>query len=100
MVGGSEAILMDLRGRVSGTLVSPHDVGYDEARVVWNAMIEPRPAAIVRAAGVDDVVATVAVARERGLELAVRGGGHNVAGNGSVDGGLVLDLGDLCSVSV
>jgi FAD/FMN-containing dehydrogenase len=91
---------VELRGRVSGTLVTRHDVGYDEARGVWNAMIDPHPAAIVRAAGVDDVVATVAVARERGLELAVRGGGHNVAGNGSVDDGLVLDLGDLCSVSV
>jgi FAD/FMN-containing dehydrogenase len=100
MPNRSETALGVLRDRLSGTLVTPQDDGYDQARSVWNAMIERRPAAIVRAAGLDDVVATIATAREHDLDLAVRGGGHNVAGNGTVDGGVVLDLGDLCAVTV
>ena len=90
--------LMELRLGVSGSVVAPEDVGFDAARAVWNAMIDRRPAAIVRAAGVGDIVATIALCRERGLDLAVRGGGHNVAGSGTVDGGVVLDLGDLNEV--
>lgn len=92
--------LLGLRGRVSGSLITASDAEYDQARAVWNGMIDPRPAAIVRVAGVNDVVAAIALAREQGMELAVRGGGHNVAGKGSVDAGLVIDLKDLCSVSV
>jgi FAD/FMN-containing dehydrogenase len=95
-----ETALRVLRDRLSGTLVTAQDDGYDQARSVWNAMIERRPAAIVRAAGLNDVVATIATAREHDLDLAVRGGGHNVAGNGTVDGGVVLDLGDLRAVTV
>jgi FAD/FMN-containing dehydrogenase len=89
-----------LRGRLSGSLATPGDAGYDEARAVWNAMIDRRPAAVVQAANVDDVVAAVGLARDHRLELAVRGGGHNVAGNGTVDDGLVLDLGAMRAVSV
>lgn len=63
-------------------------------------MVDRRPAVVVRAATVDDVPPVIAAARAHGLDLAVRGGGHNVAGNGSVDGGLVLDLGDLTAVTV
>lgn len=89
-----------LRRRLDGAVLAPGDPEYDEARVVWNAMIDRRPSAVIRAADVDDVVSTIGAAREQTLDLAVRGGGHNVAGNGTVDDGIVLDLGDLNGVSV
>jgi FAD/FMN-containing dehydrogenase len=89
-----------LRARVSGRVVGADDDGFDLARAVWNGMIDRRPSVIVRAAHADDVAPTIAFAREHRLDLAVRGGGHNVAGNGSVDGGVVLDLGDLTAVDV
>ena len=89
-----------LRSGVGGTVVGPADPGYDDARRVWNGMIERQPVAVIRAASVADIAPTIAAARELGLPLAVRGGGHNVAGNGTVDGGLVLDLGGLTAVTV
>ena len=92
--------LDDLRTRVSGTVTGRGDLGYDEARAVWNGMADRRPWAVIRAAGVGDVAPAIAYAREHGLDLAVRGGGHNVAGNGVVDAGLVLDLADLHAVTV
>jgi len=92
--------LQKLRDQVSGSVTAPGDPGYDEARAVWNGMVDRRPAAVVRAAHVDDVAPTIGFAREQGMDLAIRGGGHNVAGNGSVDGGIVLDLGDLNRVTV
>src|SRR5688572_26075235 len=76
----SEALANDLKGRVRGPLLTPADAGYDEARSVWNGMIDGRPAAIVRCLGVADVVACVEVARARGVELCIKGGGHNIAG--------------------
>ena len=92
--------LGDLRGRVSGTVVAADDSGYDEARTIWNGMIDRRPWAVVRAAGAGDVAPTIEFARKYGLDLAVRGGGHNVAGNGTVEDGLVLDLAGLHAVLV
>jgi FAD/FMN-containing dehydrogenase len=92
--------LDDLRRQVSGAILTPTDAGFDEARAVWNAMIDRRPSAIVRAADAGDIPPTIAFCRARGLDLAVRGGGHNVAGAGTVDGGIVLDLGALTAVSV
>ena len=89
-----------LRTAIQGRVLTPDDLDYDEARRVWNGMIDKRPALIVRAAGPDDVRPTIAFAREAGLALAIRGGGHNVAGNGSVDDGIVLDLGGLKTVEV
>jgi FAD binding domain/Berberine and berberine like len=83
-----------------GQLLRPEDDNYDEARRVWNGMINKRPALIVRAAGVADVIQAVNFARESGLVLAVRGGGHNVSGNAVCDGGLTLDLSLMRSVRV
>ena len=89
-----------LAAAMTGTLVRPGDRSYDEARAVWNGMIDLRPAAIARCETTTDVRAALAVARETGLELAVRGGGHNVAGFGTSDGGLVIDLSPLRAVRV
>jgi FAD/FMN-containing dehydrogenase len=89
-----------LRSAVSGRIVTPTDADYDDARAVWNGMIDRRPRWIVQAASPADVPPTIAFARASGLPLAIRGGGHNVAGNGSVDDGVVLDLGRLNAVDV
>src|SRR5262245_2593029 len=89
-----------LRGALRGALCLPGDAGYDEARTLWNAMIDRKPAAIVRAAGASDVIQTVKLAAQHGLLLAVRGGGHNIAGNAVCDGGLMLDLSRMTSVRV
>src|SRR5262245_60220739 len=87
-----ETAAMALAGRLRGTLIRPGDADFDTARAVWNGMIDRRPAMIVRPAGAEDVIATVNFARESGLPLAVRGGGHNAAGLSVCDGGIVLDL--------
>jgi FAD/FMN-containing dehydrogenase len=78
----------------------PGDAGFDAARKIWNAMIDRRPSIIVEASGVADVMATVGFAREQNLELAVRGGGHNVAGKAATDGGILLSLARMRSVQV
>jgi FAD binding domain/Berberine and berberine like len=81
-----------LRDTLRGDVLEPTDAGYPAARQVYNAMIDKRPAVIARCADVADVTAALAYARREGLEVAVRGGGHNGAGLGLVDGGLVIDL--------
>ena len=83
-----------------GTLIGPEDAGYEEARKLYNAMIDKRPALIARCAGPDDVARAVAVARDHDLLLAVRGGAHNGAGLGSCDDGLVIDLSLLRDIQV
>lgn len=90
----------ELAQQLRGSLVRPGDPDYDRARSVWNGMIDRRPALIVRCAGAADVIAGLRFARERELELAVRGGGHNVAGFGTCDGGLALDLSPMKSIRV
>ena len=82
----------ELKGRIRGPLLRPGDPGFDEARSVWNAMIDRRPALIVRCLGVTDVVACVNAAREHGLPLSIKGGGHNIAGLAVCEGGLMLDM--------
>jgi FAD/FMN-containing dehydrogenase len=89
-----------LADRVSGPVFRPGDEGYEEARRVYNAMIDVRPAAVVRCASDDDVVAVVRAAAEQGMDLAVRGGGHSVPGFGTGDGAIVADLSAMQSVHV
>jgi FAD/FMN-containing dehydrogenase len=86
--------------RFRGELIRPGDRRYDSARSVWNALVDRRPALIARATGAADVVAAVAFARDNGVPLAVRGGGHSVAGKAVCDGGIVLDLSGLRGVRV
>jgi FAD/FMN-containing dehydrogenase len=90
----------ELRTSLRGDLIGPDDGSYDEARKVYNGMIDRRPAGIVRAADVADVIAAVDVAREQGLDLSVRGGGHSVPGFGTNDGGLVIDLAGMRGIHV
>jgi FAD/FMN-containing dehydrogenase len=89
-----------LAGQVRGAVIDPSDARYDEARALYNAMIDKRPALIVRPADVADVMTAVRFASAEGLELAIRGGGHNGGGLGSIDGGLVIDLAELRGVRV
>ena len=89
-----------LRETVRGPVVLPEDDGYDEARAIWNGMIDRRPALIVGCTGTADVVAGVDLAREEGFELSVRGGGHNVAGSAVSEGGIMLDLSAMNGVVV
>jgi len=89
-----------LRAELRGVLCLPGEPGYDEARTIWNAMIDRRPGAIVRAAGAADVVRAVRFARDHDLLLSVRGGGHNIAGNAVADGGLMIDLTRMKSVRI
>jgi FAD/FMN-containing dehydrogenase len=86
--------------RFPGTLLRPSDAGYDAARRVHNGMIDKRPALIARCRDASDVSAAVLLGRENDLELSVRGGGHNVAGNAVTEGGLMIDLADMRSVVV
>jgi FAD/FMN-containing dehydrogenase len=91
----------DLRTlKLDGRIVLPRDDGWDEARAIWNGMIDRQPAAVLQAASPEDVAAGIEAARAHDLVLAVRGGGHNVAGNGTTDGGLVIDLGPMNNVAV
>src|SRR5215213_4077797 len=87
-------------GSFAGTLIGPQDAQYDEARALFNGMFDKRPALIAQCASADDVSAAVRFAREQGLPIAVRGGGHHVAGLGSVDEGVVIDLSQLDGVDV
>jgi FAD/FMN-containing dehydrogenase len=88
------------RARLRGELIQPSDPSYDSARKVYNAMIDKRPALIVRCADVADVIACVNYARERRLLVAIRGGGHNGGGLGICDNGLVIDLSRMKGVRV
>ena len=90
----------ELQLRVKGEIIVPGDAGYDEARQVWNAMIDRRPALIVRCAEASDVPPAVAFAREHHLDISIRGGGHNIAGTAVCDGGVVVDLSRMTAVSV
>jgi hypothetical protein len=92
--------VQDLRGRVRGEVLRPADGGYDEARTVWNGMIDRRPGLIARCAGIADVIEAVNFARTNHLLLSVRAGGHSVAGHAVCDGGLMVDLSLLKGIRV
>ncbi|HEY9377592.1 MAG TPA: FAD-dependent oxidoreductase, partial [Jiangellaceae bacterium] len=83
-----------------GEVIVPDQHDYDGARAVWNGTIDRRPRLIARCSGTADVAAAVRFARDRDLEIAVRGGGHNVAGTAVCDGGIVIDLSAMRAVSV
>jgi FAD/FMN-containing dehydrogenase len=93
-------IAEQLAGHFKGDIIGPDHAEYEQARQVWNAMIDRRPGLILRCTSTEDVVAAVNVARENGLPPAVRCGGHNVAGKGISDGGLTIDLSGLREVTV
>ena len=91
-----EAFAASLRG----PLLRPGEDGYDKARIVWNGMIDRRPALIARCAGVADVIAAVRFARTHGLLVSVKGGGHNITGNAVCEGGLMIDLSPMKGIRV
>ena len=95
-----EGTIQELRESIRGELITPTDAGYDEARAIWNGMIDKRPALIIRAAGVADVIAAVEFASSQDLELAVRGGGHSLPGFSTTDGGVVIDLSPMKGIRV
>src|SRR6266540_2442411 len=92
------ALVTDLAGRCS--VFHPEDEGYNATRAVHNGLIDRKPALIVRCKTTDDVVATLALARGAGLEVSIRGGGHNVAGRAVTDGGVMIDLAEMKGITV
>ena len=96
----SETVVTALKPHFRGQLIQPGDAAYDQARAVYNGMIDKRPALIARCTDVADVIAGVNAARDSGMLLAVRGGAHNGAGLGTCDGGLVVDLSPMKGVFV
>jgi FAD/FMN-containing dehydrogenase len=95
-----DGALDDLRGRLNGRVFLPTDAGYDDAREIFNVMHDRRPAVVARCASTEDVVACVDVARRNGVLVAVRSGGHSVAGNSTCEGGMVIDLAGLGRIDV
>jgi hypothetical protein len=96
----TEDLLAELERSVSGAVIAPADAGYDGLRRCFNALVDRRPAVIVRCFGARDVATAFDFAHSAGLEVAVRGGGHNPAGHCVVDGGLVIDLSMMRRVDV
>lgn len=104
LAGGRASVpggtLKQLREALKGDLLLPGDAAYDDARAIWNGMIDRRPAAIVRCAGAEDVQHAVRFAAAHELLVSVKGGGHNIAGNAVCDGGLMIDLSPMRAVTV
>ena len=98
-ISPAEAARHELSG-FKGRLIGPRDENYEDARAVYNAMIDRRPGLIARCTDADDVAAVVGFARDHGLVLAIRGGGHNGGGLGTVDDGVVADLSPLKDIKV
>ncbi|MGB9335482.1 MAG: FAD-dependent oxidoreductase, partial [Candidatus Acidiferrales bacterium] len=95
-----QSAIDDLKKQLRGELLQPAHPAYDDARTIFNAMIDRRPAAIVLCSGTPDAAACVRFAREYDLPLSIRGGGHNIAGNAVCDGGVMLHMGKLNAVRV
>lgn len=96
----SEESLVDLKASLRGSVLKPTDAEYDSTRALWNGMIDRQPGAIIRCHGTADVIKAVRFAAEHKLKLAVKGGGHNIAGNAVCDGGLTIDLSPMTSVRI
>ena len=96
----NESVYEKLEAGLRGRLIKPGDADYETRRQVYNAMIDKKPAAILQAANVSDVIAAVNFARDEKVLLAVRGGGHNAGGLGICDDGLVIDLGGMRGIRV
>ena len=96
----TEDRIEELQTSVRGAILTPEDDGYDEARTIWNGMIDKRPALVVQCTGTADVVAAVDFARENDLEVSIHGGGHSVAGKAVTDGGVMVDLSEMNGVRV
>jgi FAD/FMN-containing dehydrogenase len=94
------ALLAELAGKVSGSLLGPQDADYHATRAVHNGLIDRKPALIVRCRTTSDVVAAIDLARRSGLEISIRGGGHNVAGRAVADGGVMIDLAEMKAIAV
>lgn len=94
------ALVADLNGEISGSILGPQDPGYDAARTVHSGLIDRRPALIVRCRTTNDVVATLAFAHRTGLEISVRGGGHDVAGRAVTEGGVMIDLAEMKAIAI
>ena len=95
-----EAAVATFKDSLRGELMGPDDLAYKDARMIWNRLIDKRPALIARCADANDVVRSVRFAREHELAVAVRGGGHNIAGNCVCDGGLMIDLSQMKGIQV
>src|SRR3954454_16010667 len=95
-----QATLAELQAAVRGDVLGPGDEGYDDARAIWNAAHDKRPDLIIRCAGTADVITAVGFARSQGLPVAVRGGGHSIAGFSTCDDGVVIDLSRMTAVRV
>ena len=100
MINLSKEKIENLKSKVKGQIVLPSDSSYDEVREIWNAMIERRPALIVRCAEADDVPPAISFARENRLEISIRGAGHNIAGNALCDNGVMIDFSTMRQVRV
>src|SRR3954447_6953911 len=95
-----EAAIQELKARLRGRLIGPDDLDYDEVRALYNGMIDKRPRLIARCVDAADVITAVRFGRDQGLAIAIRGGGHNGPGLGTVDDGLVIDLSPMNGVRV
>src|SRR4051812_19664144 len=100
MVNVSSSAIDDLKSTIRGQLLRPGEASFDEARSIWNAMIDRHPAMILRCAGAADVRRGVAFARDNDLPLAIRGGGHNIGGSALCDDGVALDMSSMKSVRI
>src|SRR5919197_1685992 len=100
MAGQLSEAIATIKGTIKGRVLTPDDPNYDEARQIWNAMINRHPAVIVQPADAGDVGPAIQFARANALEISVRGAGHNIAGNAVCNGGMMIDLSTMTNVRV